>query len=90
LIASLPEALESDDPLTNLREAVAQRTSPDQIDTILQTGHRMPKSLDVSDDLSAQLSRHRAIIGRMNENRERNSAFLTQMVEEARKNSKKS
>jgi len=72
----------------------------------------MPKSLDVSDDLSAQLSRHRAIIGRMNENREaeleitgvddegvtwrlheagrRNSAFLTQMVEEARKNSKKS
>ncbi len=133
-ISCLPDALEADDPAAAIQKAMSERTSWDQIDMILHTGHRVPQSqIDVSDDLSAQLSRHRAILGRINENREaeleitgvddegvtwrlheagraqdeaarigfddsdddgeenaRNSAFLTQMVEEARKNMKKS
>jgi len=107
---------------------------PHQIDTLMMSGSLGALSdVDPEHDLNAQISRHRAIIGRMNETREaeqeitgvddegvtwrqfeamraledagrmgfddkeddgeesaRNSAYLTQMVEEARKNLKKS
>ncbi len=133
LLAAIPIALEEN----NERELVAEmaaRVSSEKIDAILRTGHLTNRDPDdVHRDLSAQIRRHRAIVGRKNETREaeleitgvddegvtwrqqealraqeeaarlgiaqnedkteentRNSAFLTQMVEEARKNSKKS
>lgn len=133
-LTCLPQALDTEAPQTSLREALSHRLPPHQVDTILRSQHTpFSAQVDLQEDLSAQLTRHRAIIGRVNEAREaeleitgvddegvtwrlheasraheesarlgfddssddgeesaRNSAFLTQMVEEARKNSKKS
>ena len=130
VIASLAVSLETGPLVDDLKV----RVDPGLIDNILRPGAAIkPGQVDPHEDLSAQMSRHRAIIGMANETREaeleitgvddegmtwrlqeagrarddaaragfddsdddgeesaRNSAFLTQMVEEARKNSKKS
>ncbi len=74
VLAALPQALENpapEDARQKLLDALYTTIPPEQIDAVIQSGKNLDRTTtDKSEDLAAQLSRHRAIIGRINETRE--------------------